>query len=345
MPAMDYRQAPVNPRRTQAEPGWSAPSGGVQVAALVALAIVVFLLFPVRRRVEGTGIVRPLFEQLATLRPKATAFVTSVDTQALQKVEAGSTLFSMVGSRGERVGVRVAAAIGAGPAASGAEATPAADPVEERRLAIHTAYREWLGLAMKAGGTSWEQTLCTASWHRFDAIDEFERRQSSGAGLGSVDVWDPVAGRYIPASEGVPFPSDFAGTILGLWVTPGMQIGPTRPVAELMTEGTPLEVIGVVPAALRPALAGRELEATIPPGATALASRVLGVTEVRVGGATLQPAQVALLFPGITVSEPSVVVRLTLKSQVDPADVGRVARFEIAGGRRPRVWSWIAGGK
>jgi len=52
---------------------------------------------------------------------------------------------------------------------------------------------------------------------------------------------------------------------------------------------------------------------------------------------------VATLFPGLSVQEPSIVVRLRLQAGVEPADVGRIVRFELRTGSRPRILSWIAG--
>jgi hypothetical protein len=292
-----------------------------------------------------------VFEQTALLRPAANGFVVRVDVAPLQRVEAGGgPLFTAVGARGERWSVRAAA--GAAPADTTFSGTEAATSLEERRLAEQRAGNEWCGLALKASpGEPWEQQLCGIWSHRLLAQAELERlqgwtRANELSGLDSlnvVNVWDPVAGQYRPAYEGAPYPSDFTGTVLAVWVAPRMQIGPPRPVAEVMPDGTPLEVIGVIPAAARPALAGRELEGTIRPLGAALASRNVAVSGAHLGAASLTPAQVATLF-GLAVKEPSVVVRVRLKAQVDPADVGRVARFELETVRQPRVWSWITGG-
>src|SRR5574341_1463954 len=72
------------------------PARAPRVVALIAAgAALAYLLYPVQRRVEGAGILRPRFEQNAFIRaPVPGAMVTRVDIQYLQRVEAGTPLFA-----------------------------------------------------------------------------------------------------------------------------------------------------------------------------------------------------------------------------------------------------------
>jgi hypothetical protein len=143
-------------------------------------------------------------------------------------------------------------------------------------------------------------------------------------------------------AEGQPFPSPFTGTVVALWIAPGMTVGSLFPVLELMVDETPLEVLGLVPAGERAALKSAEPQGSVRRHETPIASQIKAVTGVEVGGATLQPSDIALLFPGVPVTGPSAVVRVQLAAKAAPEDVGRVVRFRLGAGRRPRLWTWLS---
>lgn len=298
------------------------------------VAAVVYLIYPVERRVRGVGLVRPRFENAVLLGPR-TGTVKRAVVQRLERVRAGDPVFTLVGEPW-RVQMSQRVVWDAEAVAEQAARTATRETLSARRLARMRAGNEWCSAQYRAGLEEWESRLCNLWVHRIGAESERARLDAQPV---DVAIYQPVEG----APAEIPYPSPNDGTVVTLWATPAMLISPDQPVAELLPDGAPLEVLGVVPASTRTRLGEGALRGFLKAAEAPLASQKVAVAGVQLGRAVLAPEQVALLFPSVTVQEPSVVARLLLRAEIDPADVDRVVPFDVAGPTRARILSWFSG--
>lgn len=320
------------------------PRAPRRLVPLAVAAILVFLLFPVQRRIDGVGIVQPVFERLVIVRPEWGGMVTRVEARRLDRVEIGTPLFEFAREREYAMLVR------SGGALRDDESQPLR-AVEERRAARMEAVRAWISRASSPPATGWERQIATWVRERAHTESAHERlvamlgdgERRGRAGGGEVRAVDHAAGRRAPARDDGPFPSPAAGTIVSLWVAPRMQLG-GYVVAEVMPDGTPIEVLGLVPLRAVDAVASGGVRAWVRAGRDVPASTAAApVTRIDVGRAPVQPAEAPHLLPGLSADEPSVLVRLRLGADVALEDLGRPVPFSIALPRRPRLWTWLAG--
>lgn len=242
------------------------PRAPRRLVPLAVAAMLVFLLFPVQRRIDGVGIVQPVFERLVIVRPEWGGMVTRVEARRFDRVEIGTPLFEFAREREYAMLVR------SGGALRDDESQPLR-AVEERRAARMEAVRAWIPRASSPPATGWERQIATWVRERAHTESAYERlvamlgdgERRGGAGAGEVRAVDHAAGRRAPARDGGPFPSPAAGTIVSLWVAPRMQLG-GYVVAEVMPDGTPIEVLGLVPLRAVDAVASGDVRAWVRAG-------------------------------------------------------------------------------
>jgi hypothetical protein len=326
------------------------PSGGSRLAwsigAIALAAALAYVLYPVRIVVEGMGSVEPVFEDLVVVVPDRTGMVTRVRVSPRQDVDRGTPLFEFVPD-----GQWAVLAI----TSPGADAEPAtAEPewlraINQRRLARAEALLRWSSRVLRPGERPlvWERRLADRLSLRVAREDDLalaEARAAENARLGRheanlVRVFDRALGMFRGTEDGEPFSSDVAGMVYSLWVMQRSQFHDG--VGEIMRPGTPMEVLGLVPA---PPAAVREASgwtATVAVPGERPESFVIRTVDL--GKIKLDARAANILFPDLVVARDSVFVRLALEGPPEREKLGKRVRITLTAPARSRYWLWLSG--
>jgi hypothetical protein len=327
-----------------------AAAGGV-----VLVAALVFALFPVQVSTQGAGFVQPVFEEVVRVTPTADAMIAAVYVTRGQRVGEGDALLGFVPWPDWAVHGRSQMTL------PGGKSPPEPAPPDwhreanARRLARVEAAQRWqrrlyttTRVASSPKPAKWEFELAsrlalTASLEGDVTLKELWAAERTRLGWdedNKVYAFDQAAGMYRPVEHGQPYPSPATGIVVSLWATPLLQISSLYPVAEIMRDSTPIEVLGLIPAGssvdVDPQASLRRLEpvgfAPGPPSA---------LSTVAVGRFPLEEDEVRELVPELAMRGRSTFVRLRLIGPVPPAALGRVLHFELVNRRLPRIWIWL----
>ena len=324
------------------------------LGAALALGVVVYLLVPVQVVTQGAGFVQPVFEEVVPVTPTTEAMVAAVYVTRWQRVDEGDALLGFVPWPDFAVQPR-----GQRPA-PGAQAAPAPElpawhsEAEARRLARQRAASRWqtrLHATDSAAGSRpsrWELALASRlslvtsreDEVSLEALWAAERTRQGRHDDNKVRTFDRTAGGYRSVDDGQPSPSPVSGVVASLWATPLLQVSSSHPVAEIMRDGTPIEVLGLV-------RAGSRIDVDPPPTLTRLELQGLAPTlpstlsAVAVGRVPLDEVEARQLFPELAVRGPTTFIRLRLAGPVPPPALGRAVNFELVNRSRPRIWIWL----
>lgn len=330
---------------------------------LVAVALVVWALWPCRVTLEGPGVVRPRFERLVLVVPRESGVVCRACAHRMDSLRAGDLLFEYVPMA--KAGFRSQYAPDEQPSQWSVEAD------RERAARIEAAQR-WSARVLRAGPEAprWEHDLaarlgmvagCEADLARRIA----QRRENDRLGreeANAVYVVDERLGEFAAATRGVPLASPAPGVLYSLWVEPGMQFngrpepdlptpppgsppvvalaaGGAPPVAEIMPFDAPGEIVALVP---------------IPPqrlsGADGWRANVSGagfgkdaagrITAIAIGQVPIASAEAKLATPELPTERAGVFARMEL-ADVSPSELDTPVRVRLTSPPRARVWLWF----
>jgi hypothetical protein len=331
------------------------PSGGSRsrlawyLGAIALAAALAYVLYPVRRVVEGMGSIEPVFEDLIVVTPDRSGMVTRVRVSSRQDVDRGTPLFEYLPD-----GQWAVQAYGSMTPPGGAAEPPPAEPewsrtINQRRLARAEALRRWSARVFSHSERPlvWERLLeqrLNVRVAREDDLALEAARAAENARLGRheanvVRVFDQALGMYRGTEDGQPFSSDVAGLVYALWVMQRSQFHAA--VGEIMKPGTPVEVLGLVPG---PPAAFREASGWTA-GVTAPGESLesLVTRTVELGRIALDARDASILFPHLAVTRDSVFVRVGLEGTPERDKLGKLVRITLTSPARPRLWLWLSG--
>jgi hypothetical protein len=323
------------------------------LAAVVLVVPLAFVLYPVRRVVEGVGTIEPMFEDLILITTDVSGIVTRLRVGLHENVDRGTPLFEYVPDGQWSV---LGPMTMAKPSGSPPEPPPA-EPEwyregNRRRIVRAEALRGWTKrlYAPTTRPLAWERLLeqrLDAKVHREDDLALAEARAAENVRLGHpeynlVHVFDRAAGMSRGTEEGEPIPSAVAGLIYSLWISQRSQFSGAGPLGEILRPETPLEVFGLVPI---PPTALRELPgwraSLAAPGERTPAP--LQVSAIEFGRVPIDARDATIVFPSLPVTRDSVFVRLRLDPAPARDTLGTPFLITLTSPARPRLWFWLRG--
>jgi hypothetical protein len=323
------------------------------LATIVLVVPLAYVLYPVRRVVEGVGTIEPVFEDLILITTDVSGMVTRLRVGLHQDVDRGTPLFEYVPDGQWSV---LGHASMSRPSGSPPEPPPA-EPEwyregNRRRVVRAEALRGWTKrlYASAPRPLAWERLLeqrLSAKVHREDDVAMGEAQAAENVRLGHpefnlVQVFDRGAGMYRATEEGEPFQSAVAGLVYSLWIMQRSQFSGATALGEIMRPQTPLEVFGLVPippAALRE-LPGWRASLAAPGERTPVP---LLVTAIEFGRVPIDAGDARIIFPNLPVTRGSVFVRLRLDPAPAHDTLGTTFLITLTSPARPRLWLWMSG--
>ena len=333
------------------------------------LSMLGWMLWPVQVTLEGNGIIQPVFEHLVKVVPHESGVVCKVNSARLNAVQKGDVLLEYV-PIGKASFLSYSSMISPG-GASRPEALPEwYTELEQKRRARIEAANRWQGLMFKRQNPGpWERELAgrlvMLAVNQGDlernAAQQRENIRLGRAAANQIHVRDETLGQIVPAERGSPLTSPADGILYSLWARPVMQItgamhsnlpipspgsAPTSalaagtagtPVAEILSPGTPGEVLALLP--LTPGVpAFVRGWKTFLDGA---GPDAMEVTNIEFGTVPISPDDARLLVPGLAGTREAVFVRLRLK-EPGLSNLDKKVRVRLISSRYPRVWYWIS---
>jgi hypothetical protein len=341
--------------------------------SLFALStLVAWLLWPVSVTLEGYGIVQPRLEDLVRVIPFESGMVCRVMGERLQEVSAGEPLFEYVPEGKFSVLSYSRMTLPGGGEPEPETLSSWYQKVERERIARIEAVNRWSARALSPAPSArkWEsdlvQRLAMAVPREADlALAQAQNDENIRLGrenANKVYTFDEAIGESAPTERGIPFASPVTGLIFSIWIRPRMQIfgapitplptvvpggppitalstGVSSPVAEIMPQGTPLEVMALVaiPSSFRHGGEGWQASLFSEKESRAVFA---GETRVEFGRVTINPVDARLVLPELLVTRESVFIRLSLLGKI-PAAIGTTVRVRLISPVRPRAWTWL----
>jgi hypothetical protein len=321
------------------------------VAIILLLALLVYLLWPVRVSSPGVGVIQPEYEHLIPVNPPEDGIIVSVNAERLKTIAPGAPLFEYMPHS------KYAVIMYARMTKPGGETAP--EPLSEfnrtidtRRIPRTEAANRWHS-QMLASGVSpveWERSLAsrfaTVIPREEDVIIR-ERIEAENIRLGqdnanTVQVFDKDIGMYRATSTGIPFISPASGILYSFWAAPRLQIFRSSPIAEIMPAGVPTEVLGLIRGD-SPLLRHEPgiVEAIVLTDGRALSTTGIAPQGIRIGRVPIRAAETREILPGLKSESESVFVRIRLSSPLPTDEFGKRVSFRISSEKRPRIWFWI----
>ena len=310
-----------------------------------------FSLMPVRISIEGAGIIQPEFEKLQPISTGFPGITTKVLVSRGQAVNQGLPLFHY-----QPHGQYAVVAYGEMSRPGEVLSRPSDPPertgkTESRRMTRINALNNWSSRLLRSSGKAakWEHELA----RRFSAIipaeadlevREMIRQENIRLGrenANQVVIFDSRAGMYMPTEGGQVFLSPQAGMLYSLLVTSRLEISPERPVAEIMPDGCPLEVFGLVPASLPNGLSIGELE-VFQSGSNTYSDRTQGAI-FHVSRVPMTASERRELLPHLHLrgESDSFVIRIRLRDVLSREELGKSVTFRVVTEAKPRFWYWL----
>jgi hypothetical protein len=357
--------------------GQAGVSRSFVLIAVFALAVLlIWLLWPVKVILEGSGTVQPRFENLVRIIPAGSGMVCRVMVERFQEVRAGESLFEYIPEGKFSVLSYVRMTLPGGVAQ---EPEPLPDwyqKVERERIDRIEAANRWSGrvLSQAKNACKWESDLAsrlTIVVPREADLVRVQAQQRENVRLGrenanKVYTFNETIGESVPAEHGIPLASPITGKLFSLWVQPQTQIlgSPTAtlptpqpnsppmtalhastsaPVGEIIPPGTPLEVLALVPVPTHSLQLLEDWQASlIIEGQVALFPDA--VTKTEIGRVPINPADARLVLPEVPAILESVFVRLSL-AENGSEKIGTVVKVRLVSPSRPRAWFWLMKGR
>lgn len=327
----------------------NTPRSLVWLATLALIAAVAYALYPQQIRVEGVGLIQPVFETLEPIIPPESGRVLRLLTVQGQAVDSGAPILEYV--RHGDYAVRGVAQF----TVPGKGIAPEPEPEwyrqsQDLRVRRMGAVSRWSAAVYRPSSVRpaiWEYQLAArfnlvVAREADDAQETLAIQENERAGQADFnipDVFDKSIGEYRPADEGAIVRSPDRGFLFSLWATPITQLFPRTPIGEIARGDAPMEILGVVPALPDADLVTLEQvrHMTVPFGSGDL---VGGINQFDIGRVAIAARDLELITPSLTAPGNSYFIRLLLAQPASPSTVRASVRFELTSPKRPRAWFW-----